>query len=57
MEKLIELKALIATVENDIEKFFEKGTKVAGVRARKSLQEIKRLSQELRIDISNQNKK
>lgn len=56
MEKLNELKQLIASIEADSEKFFEKGTKAAGVRVRKSLQEIKRVAQEMRIQISQENK-
>lgn len=52
MEKLNELKQLIASIEADSEKFFEKGTKIAGVRVRKGLQEIKRVAQEMRIEIS-----
>jgi hypothetical protein len=52
MEKFNELKDLLAAIEADVEKFYEKGTKAAGVRARKGLQEIKRVAQELRVDIS-----
>lgn len=57
MEKFNELKELIASIEEDTNKFYEKGTKAAGVRVRKGLQEIKRVAQEMRIDISAQNKK
>jgi hypothetical protein len=56
MEKLNELKELIGSIEADNEKFFEKGTKAAGVRVRKGLQEIKRVAQELRLEISAKNK-
>lgn len=56
MEKLNELKELIASIEADTAKFFEKGTKAAGVRARKGLQDIKRVAQELRLEISAKNK-
>ncbi|GJQ12118.1 hypothetical protein GpartN1_g3909.t1 [Galdieria partita] len=51
MDKIEELKSLINTVEEDCDKFFEKGNKAAGVRARKTLQEIKKLAQELRVEI------
>ena len=57
MEKLSELKRLITSIEEDSAKFFEKGTKAAGVRVRKGLQEIKKVAQEMRIEISEQNKK
>ena len=56
MEKFNELKELIASIEEDNQKFFEKGTKAAGVRVRKGLQEIKKVSQELRQEISAANK-
>eukprot|EP00871_Galdieria_phlegrea_P003854 jgi/Galph1/446/GphlegSOOS_G5259.1 len=66
MEKIQELKTLINTVEEDCDKFFEKGVsvlvlspyrneiignKAAGVRARKTLQEIKKIAQDLRMEI------
>jgi hypothetical protein len=56
MEKFNELKELIATIEDDVTKFFEKDNKAAGVRTRKGLQEIKKLAQLLRLDISEKNK-
>lgn len=55
MEKLNELNDLIVAIKADAEKFFEKGTKAAGVRARKGLQEVKRIAQELRKEISTKN--
>lgn len=56
MEKFEELKALIASLQEDAEKFYEKGTKAAGVRLRKGLQEIKTMAQDLRKDVSERNK-
>lgn len=56
MEKFQELKALIASIEEDASKFYEKGNKAAGVRLRKGLQEIRTLSQALRQDVSAKNK-
>lgn len=38
-------------LSRDANKFFEKGNKAAGVRARKKLQQLKSLSQELRVNI------
>jgi len=34
-----------------MEKFYEKGNKAAGTRARKSLQELKKVAQEIRLEI------
>jgi len=57
MEVYEQLRKLIDSLEVDINKFYNKGNKTAGVRVRKGCQEIKRISQDLRIDISNTNKK
>jgi len=51
MEKFEEIKALIAAVEEDVDKFYVKGNKAAAVRIRKTMQEIKNLAQELRIHV------
>lgn len=51
MEKLSALKETVDSVGKDSSKFFEKGNKAAGTRARKSLQELKKLAQELRVAI------
>jgi len=56
METFNELKRLIESIEEDSVKFYEKGTKAAGVRVRKGLQEIKKVAQELRLDIASRNK-
>ena len=46
-----ELKELVASMEADVVKFSDKGNAVAGTRIRKTLQEVKTLSQNLRIEI------
>ncbi len=51
MSRKEELNTLIDELEPDIDKFYEKGNKAAGTRARKKLQEIKKLSQEIRLEI------
>lgn len=51
MEKLQHLKEVMDAVSKDSTKFFEKGNKAAGTRARKNLQELKKLAQELRVAI------
>jgi N-acetylglucosamine kinase-like BadF-type ATPase len=51
MEKFEEIKALIAAVEEDVDKFYVKGNKAAAVRIRKTMQEVKNLAQELRIHV------
>lgn len=51
MNRNEQLKSLIADLEPEMEKFYEKGNKAAGTRARKKLQEIKNVSQEIRLEI------
>ncbi|PSQ69833.1 MAG: histone H1 [Bacteroidetes bacterium QH_1_64_81] len=42
---------LLEDAEEDLMKFYEKGNKAAGTRARKSLMELKKLSHEIRQEI------
>ncbi len=53
IEKFNELQAAISEMAEDIDKFYTKKNKVAGTRARKTLQKLKNLAQELRVDIQN----
>jgi hypothetical protein len=56
MEKFNELEALIASMKEDVTKFYEKSNKAAGVRVRKSLQDVKALAQAIRVNVSEQKK-
>jgi hypothetical protein len=51
MDKFNEIKAIIESVSDDVEKFYVKGNKAAAVRIRKAMQDIKNLSQELRVHV------
>lgn len=51
MDKLTQLKDTVDAIGKDSSKFFDKGNKAAGTRARKNLQELKKLAQELRVAI------
>jgi hypothetical protein len=51
MSRIEEVKKLTSELETDLEKFYDKGNKAAGTRARKQLQELKKLSQEIRLEI------
>ena len=57
MNEFNELKGLVIALEEDATKFYEKNNKAAGVRLRKGLQDIKSMSQALRVDVSEKNKK
>lgn len=51
MKKFSELKALVAAVEADAEKFYEKGNSAAGTRVRKGMQDLKNLAQAIRLEV------
>lgn len=51
MEKYTNLKNLIIEIEEDFKKFYEKDNKAAGTRARKAMQEVKVLAQDIRKEI------
>ncbi len=50
-QKFDQLKALVALAEEDMIKYAHKGNKSAGTRMRKSLQDIKEISTELRKEV------
>lgn len=51
MSRIDEVKNLMSDLEVDLEKFYDKGNKAAGTRARKQLQALKKLSQDIRLEI------
>jgi hypothetical protein len=58
MEKFEQIKALIESAQGDVDKFAEKGNSSAGTRVRQAMQELKKLAQDLRIEIQDaKNKK
>ena len=51
MSRVSELQTLVESVSSEMEKFYEKGNKAAGTRARKGLQDLKKLAQDMRLEI------
>lgn len=51
MSRYDEMKDLLDELQPDISKFYNKGNKAAGTRARKTLQNIKKKAQEIRLEI------
>ena len=51
MKKFEELKTMIASLEDDIDKFYNKQNGAAGTRVRKSMQDLKTLAQEIRTEV------
>jgi hypothetical protein len=56
MSRYDEIKALVDSLGDDMDKFYNKGNKTAGTRARKTLQEIKNLAQVIRKEIQDAKK-
>ena len=52
MENFETLKSLVASLEEDAVKFYEKNNKAAGTRVRKGCQDIKNLCQTIRVEVS-----
>ena len=51
MQKFQELKDLIASLEGDADKFYNKGNSAAGTRVRKGMQELKNIAQSIRAEV------
>jgi hypothetical protein len=51
MKKFEDLKAMIASLEDDVDKFYNKQNGAAGTRVRKAMQDLKTLAQEIRTEV------
>ncbi|ANQ48506.1 histone H1 [Flammeovirga yaeyamensis] len=51
MDKFTELKELIQQTEEDAQKFYNNKVAAAGTRVRKNMQDIKKLAQDIRLEI------
>jgi hypothetical protein len=49
--RLEQLITLLEGVRDDHDKFFERGNNAAGTRVRKTMQDVKTLAQELRVEV------
>jgi hypothetical protein len=52
MEKFLKVKELLASVESDVEKFYNGGNSAAGTRVRKAMQDLKVLAQDIRTEVT-----
>jgi len=52
MAKFAQLKSIIENAEVDAEKFYGSANKAAGTRLRNNLQKIKKLAQEIRVEVT-----
>jgi hypothetical protein len=53
LTEVIEIDGKKYNLKEDFDKFYVRGNKTAGMRIRKVMQEVKRLSQEIRGDVQN----
>jgi hypothetical protein len=51
METYEKIKELVANMEKDMEAFYVKGNKSAGTRVRTACQDLKKLAQDLRVNV------
>lgn len=51
MKKFEELKAMIAMIEQDADKFYNKANSAAGTRLRKGMQDLKNIAQQIRAEV------
>ncbi|MEY3417465.1 MAG: hypothetical protein RL060_1577 [Bacteroidota bacterium] len=51
MNRFNQLKELVLSLEGDFVKFYDKDNQAAGTRVRKGMQDLKNLSQEIRIEV------
>jgi formaldehyde-activating enzyme involved in methanogenesis len=51
MSRFTELKDFVESTQEDFEKFYEKSNKAAGTRIRKAMQELKRIAQDIRVEV------
>jgi len=51
METFERMKALLDSTQADVDKFSSNGNKSAGTRVRQAMQEVKKLAQDLRVEV------
>ena len=56
MENYEKLKEMVESIAEDVTKFDEKGNNAAGTRVRVAMQAIKKIAQDIRVDISEKKK-
>lgn len=51
MKRFDQIRDLVMSLEGDFQKFYDKGNSAAGTRVRKGMQDLKNLSQEIRVEV------
>jgi len=53
MKRFEQIRDLVASLDGDFEKFYDKKNQAAGTRVRKGMQDLKNLAQEIRVEVQN----
>ena len=51
MSRYSDLHDLVSGLESDFNKFYNKGNKAAGTRVRKGMQDLKKIAQDVRVEV------
>ena len=51
MSRYADLKSFVDSMSDDFSKFYDKGNKAAGTSVRKGMQELKKMAQEIRVEV------
>ena len=51
MDRYNQLEALLESLKDDFEKFYDKGNKAAGTRVRKGMLELRNMAQDIRAEV------
>ena len=51
MARYDDLKEFVESMERDFNQFYDKGNKAAGTRVRKGMQDLKKMAQDIRVEI------
>lgn len=57
MKRFEQIRDLLMGLEDDFSKFYDKENQAAGTRVRKGMQELKNISQEIRIEVQDMKNK
>tara|TARA_R110002050_G_scaffold34397_1_gene86774 strand:+ start:13842 stop:14015 length:174 start_codon:yes stop_codon:yes gene_type:complete len=57
MENFEKLKELLSNLTEDAEKFYDKKNNAAGTRLRQGMQQLKKIAQDVRVEVSELKKK
>lgn len=50
-DRFEQLSSFVSDMEDDFSKFYSKGNKAAGTRVRKGMQELKKMAQDIRVEV------